>query len=389
MFLEDYGYRRLRTVLAFSLVGVLVYSFYLLDDLRNQSWESLGFNLFWIAVYLIYPVILMKIPGRFRVIPFFMMVLFVLVDITRLQLNASHSGGLFWFMLLPLLSFLVLGRILGWFPVAAGLGLILYIIFIKQPYLFTGREPFHLIPAYIVISALTFVFETIREKLERMGQNQRNTLQRQKKELDQSYRNSLVLLREIHHRVKNSISIILGIISLFESKVKDPRWQPFIEELMHRVSSIGKIHEMLYKSEDFKSVDISGYLNLLLGELTQNLTDGRIHVEQKIEPILFDPDTSMSLGLLLVELFTNSVKYGDRENGLITISLTKGEEDYVLTLCNNGPPVPDKLLEAQGDSLGISLILAMSKKLKGTLEITNDPSPCFILRFKGKQVPTT
>ncbi len=203
------------------------------------------------------------------------------------------------------------------------------------------------------------------------------------KELDAANHQKALLLKEVHHRVKNNLNVIASIIGLQENRLEGKEKEEFLKS-KSRIESIALVHEMLYRHENFESIDFNAYMhklsNLILGMYE---SDKHIHIDIKSDIKNMSLNVMVQLGIMVNELLTNSIKYAfEKEEGEITIELKHDEEEYVFTYSDNGigHEFPEILLKS--NSLGIKLIYLTAKQLKGTVRISSPQGLKYEIRFK-------
>ncbi|MFZ4621236.1 MAG: histidine kinase dimerization/phosphoacceptor domain -containing protein [Bacteroidota bacterium] len=206
-----------------------------------------------------------------------------------------------------------------------------------------------------------------------------NAEERQK----QSLHEKEILLKEVHHRVKNNMQVISSLLNLQSSSLKDERTLSMFRESQNRVKSMALIHEILYRSQDIASVNFSLYVKQMTASLQKSFgTRARdISVKVKIPNVVLEIDEAIPCGLIVNELVSNSIKYAfpKRRNGEITVELKKKKNRFVLSVRDNGVGLPKKAGESQ--SLGLTLVRALSEQLKGELTITVDRGTTFTVEF--------
>lgn len=197
-------------------------------------------------------------------------------------------------------------------------------------------------------------------------------IKNQKIELETAVKEKDILLREIHHRVKNNLQIISSVLSLQSRQSKDSSIQQAINEGRNRVRSMALIHQNLYQKENLTGVKVIHYLEKLVEELfhTYNINKELIRLNLSIDEIDLDVDTMIPLGLIINELVSNSLKHAfkDIPDGYIEISLKEVNDKLVLNVADNGIGI-SKLEMAQSNSFGNKLIKAFSQKLKADYKI--------------------
>jgi two-component sensor histidine kinase len=191
------------------------------------------------------------------------------------------------------------------------------------------------------------------------------------------------LLKEIHHRVKNSLQTVSSLLNLQKNKAGLQSFEELIDESQLKISNIASVHELLYQSASFRKIDLSDYVDKLLGLMYLTFTDKtkKIVLKKDIEHIEISLDKSVPLALIINEIITNSFKYAfeGRTSGTITITCKKEHETVTLDIRDNGIG-----LLAQPDSssgLGFALIKGFVQQLKGTLNYGTEHGSFFVISF--------
>ena len=186
-----------------------------------------------------------------------------------------------------------------------------------------------------------------------------------------------VLLKEIHHRVKNNLQIIISLLNLQSDYIKDEQTLKAVTEGQNRVRSMALVHEKFYQAEEVTEINFQDYTEKLCRFLYQSYGNGsdRIQVNVISDPgIAFDMDTAMPCGLLLNEIVSNCYKYafpGER-NGEITVEFRRtGENRILMTIRDNGIGLPEGFTVESSESLGMQLIQALTNQLEGDLRVQN------------------
>lgn len=196
---------------------------------------------------------------------------------------------------------------------------------------------------------------------------------RKNQELGKALSEKEVLLKEIHHRVKNNLQVISSLLNLQAYRVKDAAALDALREGRARVQSMSLIHQSLYRKDHLTGVDVSKYLPRLCESLlaTYKVNESNIQLQTNIEPITLDIDSIVPLGLIINELLTNALKYAfpDNSSGQIDIQITELAEGLELIVKDNGIGIANVEEVQQGDSFGYELIQAFRQKLDADLEI--------------------
>jgi PAS domain S-box-containing protein len=212
-----------------------------------------------------------------------------------------------------------------------------------------------------------------------------------RKQMEEQIRASLeergVLLREIHHRVKNNLQIIISLFNLQTHYVQDPGASKALREGQNRIKSMALIHERFYQSDGLSRIDFDDYIRRLTDNLlqTSGITSGKVDLNIITEKISLDIDTAVPCGLIINEVVSNSLKhaFNDGRKGEILIQFSRtGESAYRLVIADNGTGLPQGFDLEKSDSLGIQLIHALAGQIDGTLKIENSNGVKYIIDFK-------
>ncbi|HKK38494.1 MAG TPA: histidine kinase dimerization/phosphoacceptor domain -containing protein, partial [Cryomorphaceae bacterium] len=180
-----------------------------------------------------------------------------------------------------------------------------------------------------------------------------------------------LLLREIHHRVKNNLQVVSSLLSIQGREIKDEKAKSAISESKNRVHSMALIHQYLYSDKELASIDMEEYIPDLCRKLfnAYKLDHDLIDLRVDVEPISLDVDTAIPLGIIINELITNSLKYAfeAEDEGCIEIRFAERQNQLILTVNDNGKGLQDK--ERSDISFGMKLIRAFEEKLQAKIEI--------------------
>lgn len=182
-----------------------------------------------------------------------------------------------------------------------------------------------------------------------------------------------LLLKEIHHRVKNNLQLISSLLNLQSRYIKDEKARQVSMEGKTRVRAMSLIHQSLYQKDDLINLSIKDYFKKLVKELFDiyHVKNDEIIVDYKIEDMDLDVDRVIPLGLIFNELMTNILKYAfqGKENGKVEVKLKKTNSDLILEVSDNGIGMEEKQIDERKDSFGFTLIEALLSKWKGQLII--------------------
>ncbi len=196
-----------------------------------------------------------------------------------------------------------------------------------------------------------------------------NLIQKQATDLE-------VLMKEIHHRVKNNLQVVSSLLDLQSHSITDSQAHEAVKEGKNRVQSMALIHQNLYSEGNIKGIQLKEYVTNLLKTLcdSYNITSDKIKINSNIDDLNLDIDTMIPLGLVLNELVSNCFKYAFKEktNGELTILLNEQANQLHLMVSDNGIGFPQGLDVKASKSFGLKMIRAFAQKLKATLDIYNN-----------------
>ncbi|HMK54367.1 MAG TPA: PAS domain S-box protein [Methanobacteriaceae archaeon] len=202
-----------------------------------------------------------------------------------------------------------------------------------------------------------------------------------KKQIEASLSEKEVLLREIHHRVKNNLQIISSLINLQSNRIEDPETLHLFQKNRNRIRSMAMVHEKLYQSGDLTQINLSEYLRDLVLDILrsyENVPD-RIKLKTDLEAIWIDINTAIPCGLIINELVTNTIKHAfpTGESGEIRIGLQKVDDKLVLTFADDGVGIPDEVNFHQTQTLGLKMVKVLTQQLDGEIEILKNKGTLF------------
>ncbi len=203
--------------------------------------------------------------------------------------------------------------------------------------------------------------------------------------LRSSLREKEVLLKEIHHRVKNNLQIVSSMLNLQMGQTKDPEARELFQESQSRVHSIALFHEKLYQSKDLARVDIAEYLKGLSTGLfaTYGIHPDQVVLSARIDDIPMGVDAAISCGLIVNELLSNALKHAFPEGrrGEVRIELHDEGPQVMLEVTDNGIGFPRALDFQSQNTLGLRLVRILAEQLRGTIELDRREGTRFVVRF--------
>ncbi len=191
--------------------------------------------------------------------------------------------------------------------------------------------------------------------------------------LETSLKEKEILLKEVHHRVKNNLQIISSLLNLQSGSTDNPEIKETFKSSQLRIRSIALIHEKLYKSKNLSRINLEEYINELVIYLLNlyNTRSTKIRTNLKIDAVTAEISTTITLGLIISELVTNTIKYAfpDDRAGEIIISLNNLKDDnYLLIIKDNGIGMPENIDVENALSLGLSIVKTLLSQIQGEAE---------------------
>ena len=197
-----------------------------------------------------------------------------------------------------------------------------------------------------------------------------------------------VMLREIHHRVKNNMQVISSLLQLQASFAQDKKSLEMYQESQNRIQCMAMIHEKLYQSESLSRIDFAEYIKSLTSMLIRSYAaqPSAIRLETKLDDAFLSVDTAIPVGLIINELVTNSLKYAYRDGngGVLSIGLQAGQDNqFALSVRDNGAGLPKGFSFEQAPTLGLRLVKILAKQLGAGLAFRNSEQGAeFTLTFR-------
>jgi two-component sensor histidine kinase len=209
------------------------------------------------------------------------------------------------------------------------------------------------------------------DELEGRVKERTNDLAKANAALQTSLREKEILLKEVHHRVKNNMQIISSLLFLQSSYVRDSYDVELFRESQMRVKSMGMVHERLYRSADLSSIEFADYVRTIAHELLTSYRREGLELTTAIDDIRFGVDIAIPCGLLITELVTNAIKHAfpDGRNGRIEISGSCTDGRMHLSVSDNGVGYPAHVDFNGGETLGVILMRGLTDQLEGTIAI--------------------
>lgn len=205
-------------------------------------------------------------------------------------------------------------------------------------------------------------------------------------QIRQSLKEKEVLLKEVHHRVKNNLQVISSILNLQSSYVKDENTLEILKESQNRIKSMSFIHESLYQTKNFSSINFSDYIENLAKNLVHSyrVYNDLVDLVLEIDKVVLNLDQAIPCGLIVNELVSNALKYAfpDESAGEISIKLTQTGSIVSLQVEDTGIGLPDNFDFRNTDSLGLQLVVTLVEQLEGEIELLNLSGTKYIINFE-------
>jgi PAS domain S-box-containing protein len=209
---------------------------------------------------------------------------------------------------------------------------------------------------------------------------------RAEEQIQASLREKEVLLREIHHRVKNNLQVIYSLLRLQSKLVTDPKASALFKDSQARVKAMALVHETLWQSKNLSRIDMSEYSRTLTRRLFESygISSDTLGLNLNIAPVSFSMETAVSCGQLINELVSNCLKHAfpNGRTGDVTVELlSNGNDTYLLTVSDNGVGLPPDFEVGKAESLGWQLVPMLVEQLNGTFELQESAGTTVRLTF--------
>jgi PAS domain S-box-containing protein len=226
------------------------------------------------------------------------------------------------------------------------------------------------------------------------------------KRIRESLEEKEILLKEVHHRVKNNMQIISSLLDLQAGTSDDPRLEEMLSMSQRRIRAMGLIHEQLYTSENFGTIHAPDYIGNLAQYMSQITSTSSLlpDIRVDVEDLTLTIDTAIPVGLIITEIITNAIKYAfpaewfqdpahtgsDGSEAVLVISLQSGEMEghYILEVSDNGVGLPESMEFESSGSLGLQLVTMLTQQLKGTIEVDRSAGTRFRITFASRNSST-
>lgn len=203
-------------------------------------------------------------------------------------------------------------------------------------------------------------------------------------EIQASLHEKEVLLREIHHRVKNNLQITSSLLRLQARSIDDPRARELFDSTQSRIRSIALVHEKLYQSTNLAAIDFADYLRTLADLLLRSYTAASSAIELRVnaEPLPLSVETAVPCGLIANELLSNAIKHAfPQGTGTIEVTLAQSEGMADLVIADNGVGLPESVGFEGHDTLGLQLVRQLATQIDAAIDIDRTHGTRFRIVF--------
>jgi PAS domain S-box-containing protein len=205
-------------------------------------------------------------------------------------------------------------------------------------------------------------------------------------EIKKTIREKDVLLREIHHRVKNNLQLISSLLDLQSMHVRNKNVKEIFGESQNRIKLMARLHDQLYQSKDLANINFHEYIQNLANNLfcSYNINPNSILIKINIPDIFMDVDTTLTCGLIINELVVNSLKhaFSTTKKGEIILDFQPKNGIYSLIVSDNGIGFPKKVDFRKTKTLGLQLVNMLVLQLEGNIELEKSQGTKFIITFQ-------
>lgn len=200
-----------------------------------------------------------------------------------------------------------------------------------------------------------------------------------------------LLLKEVHHRVRNNLQLLSSIINLRINSTEDKNILKFLKEYQNQINSMALVHKKVYQNNDIAYLEIKEYIYSLVRSIFQsyNIKDDRISLRLDIDNLYIEPDIAIPFGIIINELISNTLKYAfpGKEKGHIYIKLEKIEEGtYTFIISDNGIGLPENIDFNNIHSMGLKMVNLLVNQIGGIISIDRDNGTKYIITFKHNNI---
>jgi len=193
-----------------------------------------------------------------------------------------------------------------------------------------------------------------------------------------------LILREVHHRIRNNMGVLSSLLSIQARKVQEPSALAALEEAQGRIHNMGLLYDKLYRSADFSELSVKDYLGTLVDDVIGNFPNcANVQVHKDIQDFMLDAKRLQSLGIMINELLTNIMKYAfqGRDGGEVSVQVLKDGNHVSVMLKDNGTGLPESITFTNSTGFGLQLIHGLAQQLNGAINIERLNGTKFTVEF--------
>ena len=303
--------------------------------------------------------------------------------------NTIHFGGAFWIVILIFFAAFNLGKKGG--IIVAGLSLVAYAVFAafflhshiiaaatfpKVIFYTLGLEA--TVAVFIIFYLLNTFIKTNRQITKELKTSNKH-LEAQNKLVNEQHSEKIIMLKEIHHRVKNNLQVVSSMLRLQSDKIASDEVKVIFDDAQHRIQAMALVHQRMYQTENLAKIDLETYIKELATDLTSlhcTTQDVTLNINTNFSEL--NVKNIVPLGLIINELISNSLKHGIKINGSILLSFNKQDKDLMFTYKDNGVGFDEATLKK---GFGMELIEIFALQMDSTYQMKNETNKGLTYEF--------
>ncbi|OHD82167.1 MAG: hypothetical protein A3J97_12690 [Spirochaetes bacterium RIFOXYC1_FULL_54_7] len=195
-----------------------------------------------------------------------------------------------------------------------------------------------------------------------------------------------LILKEVHHRIKNNMNTIYSLLSLQSEAIKEPAAVNALQDAANRIQSMSLLYEKLYQSTEFNTLPVNHYLSSLVEEIIANFPNSHmVQVEKDFQDFTLEAKQLQSLGIIINELLTNIMKYAfvGKDSGLITITAVRDDGHVTVSVQDNGIGIPESITFRNSKGFGLQLVMTLSEQLEGSVTMERKNGTRIVVEFEA------
>lgn len=203
-------------------------------------------------------------------------------------------------------------------------------------------------------------------------------------ELKRKVEQNDILIRELHHRVKNNLQLVISLINLYSTRIENPVVLEALDECRNYLRSLSMVHHSMYASNDFSNVNLTEYVEKLCNYFNDLSDNNRVKVVYNLEKVIVSIDCAITLGLIVNELITNSYKHAfpDNRKGSIKIDLKEVDGVVLFSIEDDGIGLPENIVKNHSESFGLELAETLVDQINGTINFHTNHGTKYQISFK-------